>query len=134
MNRTANTRLQSRQLQAPCESSCGQRLVSPQYGQYWAGARFSLIVPPSLRERRTLAPMIRSLARSYQRLFVGALHPLREPLAGFPLRIEGLDDAFHVIGQIVARHLMAADLAAEPGVQTKSAAQVDLKSFHLRAG
>src|SRR4051812_14994721 len=33
---TENTRPQSRHSQAPWPASCGQRLVSPQYAQYWA--------------------------------------------------------------------------------------------------
>ena len=117
MNRTANTRLQSRQLQAPCESSCGQRLVSPQYGQYCAGARFS-------------AHLVRSPAHTRASSSARCTHwANRSPV--FPLRVEGLDDALDVIGQIVAGHLVAADLPAEAGIQAEAAAEVHLEALDL---
>ena len=118
-NFTANTRLQSRHLQAPCESSCGHRFVSPQYGQYCAGARFSL-----MGRRRAAHSSASSSARG---------DPLGEPLAVLALRLEGLEHPLDVVGQFVGGDLVAADLAAEPGVQAEPAAQVHLEALDLLA-
>ena len=73
----------------------------------------------------------RSHARSYQCLFIGPGDPLGEPLAVLALRIEGFDDAFDVIGQVIPGHLVPADLATEAGVQPEAAAQVHLEPLDL---
>src|SRR6478735_10886424 len=116
MNLTENTRRQSRQLQAPWPDSSGHRFVSPQYGQYWAGARFSL------------------MSRSSQGRFVGPGDPLGEPLALLALGVERLHDALDEVGQLVAGDLVAAYLPAEPGIQAQAATQVHLEALDLLAG
>src|SRR5882757_10564839 len=83
--------------------------------------------------RALAVTLARSQARSLKVRLVGPGHPLREPLAAVPLLDVLADDPVHVVAEPAGRDLQPAQLAAEAGVQSESAAQVHLEAGHLVA-
>ena len=71
--------------------------------------------------------------RSSQRLLVRPRHPAGEGLLVLALVEEAAYDCLDIVGQAFRRHLVGAELAAEPGLESETATEVDLEALDLVA-